>query len=286
MVATVDVDAAVGAEVVVHDLATGPDGTAALVGNSSRGWLVAAPGGETTPVHPGSELVFADDGLPLVVGHAPALGGPPDAAVLDGDVLFLARDTRLAAVDPGTGAVRATATAPGPVTHLALLPDGGLAALVRTDGVALLRLTPDLRPDGHPIVAVPTGPATALEVTADGTAVVAAYVNEAQDAGQLVTVADGRVRTVAELEGTDDTALDVAVVSGSAYLALSASYHPAELTAVDLAPDEVTGVVTLCGGAAAFGALAPSADGGTLTVVGSCIDADPPRTTALVLGRP
>ncbi|WP_275586279.1 hypothetical protein [Geodermatophilus normandii] len=40
----------------------------------------------------------------------------------------------------------------------------------------------------------------------------------------------------------------------------------------------------MCGGAGAFGALAPAADGGSLTVVGSCLDADGPHTTACVLG--
>ncbi|SNS43575.1 hypothetical protein SAMN04488107_2546 [Geodermatophilus saharensis] len=288
---TVDLDAAVGTDVVVHDLA----GSLVLVGDAGRRWLVPLDGGAPTPIDPDSELVIGD-GTPLVVGTAltPVGGaalplpidGPPTAALLDGEALVLARDTRLAAVDPGTGAVRATAEAPAPVTEIARAPDGDLAALADdpADGVLLLRLTPDLRPEGDPLTVVPerTSTPTALQVTEDGTVVVTAYVNEARDAGRLVTVAGGRVRTVAELQGTDATALDVAVVGRIAYLVLSASYHPAELTAVDLTTGARTAVVGLCGGAGAFGALA--ADGTTVTVVGSCIDADGPTTTAFVIG--
>ncbi|MGY1701412.1 hypothetical protein [Geodermatophilus sp. SYSU D00766] len=289
---TVDLDAAVGTDVVVHDLA----GPLVLVGDDDRRWLVPLDGGAPTAVDPGGELVVTGDGPPLVVGTAltPVGGaalplpidGPPTAALLDGDALVLARGTRLAAVDPATGAALATAEAPAPVTHLARAPGGGLLALADDpdDGVLLLRLTPDLQPDGDPVTVVPelVGTPTALQVTDDGTVVVAAHVNVARDAGRLVTVAGGRVRTVAELEGTDATALDVAVVGRTAYLVLSASYHPAELTAVDVGTGERTGVVGLCDGAGAFGALA--ADGATLTVVGSCLDTDGPTTTAFVLG--
>jgi dipeptidyl aminopeptidase/acylaminoacyl peptidase len=300
---TVDLDAAVGTDVVVHDLAPSPDGLpVALVGaaGAAESWLVPLAGGTPTAVpavDPDSELVIADDGTPLVVGTALTrvggavlplpLDGPPDAVLLDGDVLSLARDTRLAAVDVGTGEVRATAVAPGPVTHLARTPDGDLVALVTRPGggVDLVRLTPDLLPDGEPVELVARGGTpTALRVTADGTVVATAYVNEALDAGRLVTVVDGRVRTVVDLEGTDDTALDLAVIGGMAYVVLSATYHPAELTAIDLATGERTGTVALCGGAGAFGAMASSADGGALTVVGSCIDADGPSTTAFVIG--
>ncbi|MBM7808292.1 hypothetical protein JOD57_004129 [Geodermatophilus bullaregiensis] len=303
VLATVDLDGAVGTDVVLHDLTPSPDGpTVALVGAADRGWLVTPATGavhEIPAVEPDSELVLTDEGTPLVVGTALTrvggatlplpLGGPPDAVLLDGDTLHLARGTRLAAVDPDTGAVRATATAPAPVTHLAAAPDGGLAALVTDpeDGTVLLHLTPDLRPDGDPVEVAGRGSTpTALQVTADGTVVAAAYVNEALDAGRLVTVVDGRVRTEVDLEGTDDTALDLAVdpTGRLAYLVLSASYHPAELTAVDLATGERTGTVGLCGGAGAFGAIAPSADGRTLTVIGSCIDADGPSTTAFVIG--
>ncbi len=301
MLRTVDLEAAVGADVVPYDLAPSPDGLpVVLIGDGSRAWLVDLDGGAPMAVaaDPDSHLVIADDGTPLVVGTALTrvggavvplpLDGPPAAALLDGDTLHVARGTRLAAVDVHTGAVRATATTLGPVTHLAAAPDDGLAALVTGPrGVALLRFTPDLRPDGDPVeIAGPGSTPTALEMTADGTAVATLYVNEAQDAGRLVTVVDGRVRTVVELEGTDDTALDLAVdpAGRTAYVVLSASYHPAELTAVDLVTGEVIGVVGLCGGAGAFGAMAPNADGSRLAVIGSCIDADGPDTTAFVIG--
>ncbi|PWW23463.1 hypothetical protein JD79_02637 [Geodermatophilus normandii] len=302
VVTTVDLDAAVGTDVVVHDLAPSPDGLPVALVGAAEGWLVPLAGGAPTTVpavDPGSELVITDDGTPLVVGTALTrvggavlplpLDGPPDAVLLHGDVLHLARGTRLAAVDAGTGEVRATAVAPGPVTHLARAPDGGLAALATRagGGVDLVRLTPDLRPDGDPVeIVAEGGTPTALQVTADGTVVAAAYVNEARDAGRLVTVVDDRVATGVDLEGTDDTALDLAVdpTGSTAHVVLSASYHPAELTAVDLATGERTGTVGLCGGAGAFGAMAPSADGRTLAVVGSCIDADGPSTTAFLIG--
>ena len=301
VLATVDLDAAVGTDVVPRDLAPGPDGApVALVGDADRSWLVDLGTGVATAVpavEPDSRLVVADDGTPLVVGTALTraggavlplpLGGPPADVLLDGDTLVLARDTRLAAVDVRTGAVRATAVAPAPVTHLARAPDGGLAALVdHPNGVVLLRLTDGLRQDGNSVAVVPERVSTpaGLQVTADGTAVATAYVGEALDAGRLVTVVDGAVRTVVDLVGTDDTALDLAVDGRTAYVVLSAAYHPAELTAVDLATGERTRVVGLCGGAGAFGAITSSADGETVTVVGSCIDADDLRTTALVIG--
>ena len=304
ILATVDLDAAVGTDVVVHDLARSPgDAPVALVGaaGARQSWLVDLDDGAVTAlpaVELGSELVIGDDGTPLVVGTALTrvggdvlplpLGGPPTAVLLVGDTLHLARETRLVTVDVGTGAVRATADAPAPVTHLARAPDGDPTALADSpdDGVLLLRLGPDLRVAGDPVVVVPerVSTPTALQVAADGTVVVAAYVGAAQEDGRLVTVVDGRVQTVADLEGTDDTALDLAVDGRVGFVVLSASYHPAELTAVDLDSGERTAVVGLCGGAGAFGAIASSADGSTLTVIGSCIDADGPTTTAFVVG--
>ena len=304
VLATVDLDAAVGTDVVVHDLAPSPGGApVVLVGaaGAPQGWLVDLDDGAATAgpaVEPGSQLVISDDGTPLVVGTALTrvggdvlplpLGGPPTAVLLIGDTLHLARGTRLVTVDVGTGTVRATADAPAPVTHLAEAPDGDLVALADSpdDGVVLLRLGSDLRGVGDPVVVVPerVSTPTALQVTADGTVVVAAYVGAAQEDGRLVTVVDGRVRTVADLEGTDDTALDLAVDGRVGYVVLSASYHPAELTAVDLDNGERTAVVGLCGGAGAFGAIAGSADGSTLTIIGSCIEADGPTTTAFVVG--
>jgi hypothetical protein len=305
VLATVDLDAAVGTDVVVHDLTPSPVGApVVLVGaaGAPQSWLVDLDDDGTATampaVEPGSELVISDDGTPLVVGTALTrvggdvlplpLGGPPTAVLLVGDMLYLARDTHLVTVDVGTGAVRATADAPAPVTHLVRAPDSDLAALADSpgDGVVLLRLSPDLRMVGDPVVVVPerVSTPTALQVTADGTVVVAAYVGAAQEDGRLVTVVDGRVRAVADLEGTDDTALDLAVDGRVGYVVLSASYHPAELTSVDLDTGERTAVVGLCGGAGAFGAIAGSADGSTLTVIGSCIDADGPTTTAFVVG--
>ncbi|MGY1680605.1 hypothetical protein [Geodermatophilus sp. SYSU D01176] len=315
VVATVDLDEAVGTDVVFYDLAPSPDGgPVALVGAdcADQNWLVPLAGDDASPtvraipaVDPGSELVIADDGTPLVVGteltrvgDTPTavplpLGGPPTAVLLDGDTLYLAHDTRLIAVDAITGAVRATAAVPAPVTHLAPSPGGGLAALVAQPrdggtGALLARFTADLRPDGDPVELVPEGSSTptGLEVTADGTVVAAVYVGEALETGRLVTVPDGRVRTVAELEGTDDTAFDLALDPGGrvAYVVLSASYHPAGLTAIDLATGEPLGTVALCDGVGVFGAIALSADGSRLTIAGSCVTADGSSTTAFTIG--
>ncbi len=129
---TVDVDAAVGSDVVFYDLAPNPDGApVALVGaaGARQSWLIlsarGAPVVRTIPAaEPGSELLIADDGTPLVVGSALRVGGavlplpvggPPLAVHLHHDTLLVARYTRLAAVDRTTGAVRATAAAPGRV---------------------------------------------------------------------------------------------------------------------------------------------------------------------------
>src|SRR3712207_7317927 len=76
VLATVDLDAAVGRDVVVHDLAPSPGGApVVLVGaaGAPHSWLVDLDGGATTAlpaVEPGSELVIDDDGTPLVVGTA------------------------------------------------------------------------------------------------------------------------------------------------------------------------------------------------------------------------
>ncbi|NEK57059.1 hypothetical protein GCU56_04125 [Geodermatophilus sabuli] len=320
LLGTLDLDAAVGADVTLADLAPGPDGApvALLTALDARqSWLVRITHGDggpaadvrtIPPVPRDSGLAVAGDGTVLVVGddllavppdgEGPTavplpLGGPPSAVALDGRTLYLARGTALAAVDAATGAVRTTATAAAPVTHLALDPTGGLAALVNGGrkgggtGAVLARYDTALRPVGEPVPLVPErgSSATALEVTADGVAVATVHLGEARSVGRLVTVADGAVQLSVDLDGAGDSALGLVVDPDgrSATVAVADLQFPAELVTVDLGSGDRIGAVKLCGGTGVFGAVAGSADGPTL-VTGACVDEDGPQTTAFLVG--
>ncbi|MFW3171387.1 hypothetical protein [Geodermatophilus sp. CPCC 206100] len=323
LVGTVDLDDAVGSDVVLYDLASAPDGTpVALLGapDSPQSWLVELTVGEAGPTAVGvravpavsatAQLVVAPDGTVLVADDAlltlppraaeptaiPWQGGRPDAAALttDGRTLYAARGPAITAVDVATGAVTGTGTAPAPVTHLAPTPDGGLAALVAAPrpaggtGAELVTLDAALRPVGEPVELVrereSTG--TGLQVTADGTAVAAVHLGESRATGRLVSVVDGALRTSADLEGAGDTALDL-VVSPDGRLAsvpLADLSYPAELVTIDLASGERVGAVKLCDGTGVFGAVTPLGQDGDVVVTGACIDGDGPRSTAFVVG--
>jgi hypothetical protein len=315
VLATLDLDAAVGADVRLYDLVPGPDGApVALFGDADSTWLVRITPGEDGParatatavpaVPPQSRLAVAPDGTAVIAGEdlvtvpptgqptvTPLDGGPPDAAVLDDGTLYLAGDGRLTAVDVATGAVVRTAKAPA--THLALAPSG-LAALLTVDrpaggtGAALAFYGPDLRPDGAPVELVPERPSSpaALQVTADGTAVAAVHLGEARAVGRLVTVADGGLRTVADLDGAGDTALDLVVSPDGrlAHVPLADLSFTAELVSIDLASGERVGAVKLCDGTGVLGAVAALGDSGSLVVTGACLDDDGPRSTAFVVG--
>ncbi|MBB3086637.1 WD40 repeat domain-containing protein [Geodermatophilus sabuli] len=323
LVDTIDLDAAVGTDVVIYDLAASPTGTpVALVGadGAPQSWLVrlalddagaatdlrAIPAVASTAqlaVAPDGTVLVADDELTRVPPDAAEvsavpwdLGGPPSAVALspDGRTLSAARDTTITAVDVATGAVRGSGTASGPVTHLAGTPDGGLAALVTADrpaggtGAVLVLLDRDLRPVGDPVELVPERPSTgtALHVTADGTAVAALHLGEARAVGRLVTVVDGGLRTSVDLDGAGDSALDLAVAPDgrTAVVPLADLQFPAELVTVDLTSGERVGAVKLCDGAGVLGAVAPLGEGEGFVVTGACIDADGPQSTAFVVG--
>ncbi|MGY1640811.1 hypothetical protein ACI782_06700 [Geodermatophilus sp. SYSU D00703] len=315
VLATLDLEAAVGADVRLYDLAPGPDGApVALVGDEDSSWLVRITPGQDGParataapilaVPPQSRLAVAPDGTAVIAGEdlvtvppteepsvRPLDGGPPDAAVLDDGTLYLAGDGRLTAVDVATGAV--TRSTKAPATRLALTPDG-LAALLVVDrpaggtGAALAFYGPDLRPDGEPVELVPERPSSpaALQVTADGTAVATVHLGAARAVGRLVTVVDGGLRTSTGLDGAGDSALDLAVAQDgrTASVPLADLQYPAELVTVDLDSGERVGEVKLCDGTAVLGAVAPAADGRAVTVTGVCIDADGPQATAFVVG--
>ncbi|MGY1703582.1 hypothetical protein ACI79C_03340 [Geodermatophilus sp. SYSU D00697] len=316
VLATLDLDTAVGTDVRLYDLAPGPDGVpVALVGDADSSWLVRITPGEDGPatatatpiplVPPQSRLVIAPDGTAVVAGEdlltvpptgqpavTPLDGGPPDAAVLDGSTLFLAGDGLLRAVDVATGAVVRTAEAPA--TRLAATPDGRLAALLTVDrpaggtGAALAFYGADLRPDGAPVELVPERPSSpaALQVTAEGTAVATVHLGAARAVGRLVTVADGELRTSTDLDGAGDSALDLAVAPDgrTASVPLADLQYPAELVTVDLDSGERVGQVQICDGTAVLGAVAPAADGRAVTVTGACIDGDGPQVSAFVVG--
>ncbi|MGY1636646.1 WD40 repeat domain-containing protein [Geodermatophilus sp. SYSU D00742] len=320
---TVDLDAAVGTDVVIYDLAASPAGVpVALLGadDAPQSWLLQLAlddAGATTDVRAipavdsTAQLAVAPDGTVLVADdeltHVPPgtaevtavpwdLGAAPTAVALspDGRTLYAARDTTITAVDVATGAVTGTGAAPGPVTHLAATPDGGLAALVTADrpaggpGALLVLLDREVRPVGEPVELVPErgSTATALQVTADGTAVVALHLGEARAVGQLVTVAGGELRTVVDFDGAGDTALDLAISPDGrlASVPLADLSFTAELVTVDLVGGERIGTVTLCAGTGVFGAIAPLGDSGDLVVTGACLDDDGPQSTAFVVG--
>ncbi|MGY1632202.1 hypothetical protein ACI784_10920 [Geodermatophilus sp. SYSU D01186] len=322
LVATLDLDAAVGSDVVIYDLAASPAGTpVALLGavDAAQSWLVRLSLGDAgvatdvraiPAVSSAAQVVVAPDGTVLVADdeltRVPPgtdvtavpwdLGGPPSAVALspDGRTLYAARDAVVTSVDVATGTVLGSGAAPGPVTHLALPPDGGLAALVTAErpaggtGAVAVLLDRDLRPVGDPVELVPErgSTATALQVAPDGTVVAALHLGEARAVGRLVTVADGEARTLVEVDGAGDTALDAVLDPDGRLVSfpLADLSFPAELVTVDLATGDRVGAAKLCEGTGVFGAVAPLGDGGSVVVTGACLDDDGPQSTAFVVG--
>jgi hypothetical protein len=149
-------------------------------------------------------------------------------------------------------------------------------------------LDSELQPAGDPVELVPErgSTPTALQVTADGTAVATVHLGEARSSGRLVTVVDGELETTADLDGAGDSALDLALDPAGrlGFVPIADLEFPAELVTIDLITGERVGAVKLCAGTGVFGAVAPLGDGGSVVVTGACIDGDGPQSTAFVVG--
>jgi hypothetical protein len=332
LLGTVDLDAAVGGDARLLDLAAPPGGdpVALLSDGDTRGWLVQVGSGGDGPmattllqlpaVGDDAELTVLADGSFLVASTSPtagyqlltvrpdgqatvtALGVRPERAATalspDGRTLFAALTlpdagpAQLLAVDVTSGVVSRTAPVvpEGTVTALATRPDGGLAALVDSGGRALITTYgADLRPVGEPLDLAPDAPVgipAAVDVTADGTVVATAHVDDGRRLGRLVTVVDGAVATSAELDGVGDSALDVVVSpdGGTAWVPQADLSFPAELLTIDLASGERVSAVSLCAGAAVLGDVAPLDGDAGVVATGSCVDGDGPQATAFLVG--
>jgi hypothetical protein len=318
-----------GARLLDLAAAPGGDPVALLGDGGARGWLVRIGSSGDGPtattllelpaVGDDAELTVLADGSFLVANTGPTtgyqlltvrpdgqatvttLGLRPERAATalspDGRTLLAALTlpdagpAQLLAVDLTSGVVSRTAPVvpQGTVTALATRPDGGLAALVDSDGRALLTAYgPDLRPVGEPVDLAPDAPVGVpadLDVTAGGTVVATAHVSDGA-LGRLVTVVDGAVATSVELDGVGDSALDVVVSpdGGTAWLPRADLSFPAELVTIDLAGGERRAAVSLCPGAAVLGDVAPLDGDGGLVVTGSCVDGDGPQATAFLVG--
>ena len=308
LLGTVDLDAAVGGDARLLDLAAPPGGDpVALLGDGgTRGWLVRVGSGGDGPtattllqlpaVGDDAELTVRPDGQATVT----TLGVRPERAATalsaDGRTLYAALTlpdagpAQLLAVDLAAGVVSRTAPVVpgGTVTALATRPDGGLAALVDSGGRALLTTYgADLRPVGEPVDLAPDAPVGVpadVDVTADGTVVATLHASDGRELGRLVTVVDGAVATSVELDGVGDSALAVAVSpdGGTAWVPQADLSFPAQLVTVDLATGERVSAVSLCDGAAVLGDVAPLGAG--LVATGSCVDGDGPQATAFLVG--
>jgi hypothetical protein len=213
LLGTVDLDAAVGGDARLLDLAADPGGdpVALLRDGGTRAWLVEVAGGEDGPtatpllelpaVGDDAELSVLADGSFLVAGTGPtngyqlltvrpdgqakvtALGLRPDRAATalsaDGRTLYAA----LALAAPGPAQLLAVDLAAGVVTMTApVVPEGTVAALAA-------------RPDGG-VVAL---------VEAEGRALVTAYDDDLRPVGEPVDVApDASVGAPADVDVTAD----------------------------------------------------------------------------------
>ena len=214
LLGTVDLDAAVGGDARLLDLAAAPGGDpVALLGDGgTRGWLVEVSSGEDGPtatpllelpaVGDDAELTVLADGSFLVANTSPtagyqlltvppdgratatALGLRPDRAATalspDGRTLYAA----LTLTDLGPAQLLAVDLAAGTVTMTApVVPEGTVTALAP-------------RPDG--------GPAALVE-TEDGRALLTSYDADLRPVGEpLDLVPDAPVGTPADLDVTAD----------------------------------------------------------------------------------
>ncbi|MGY1696829.1 MULTISPECIES: hypothetical protein [unclassified Geodermatophilus] len=314
--AIVDLDAVAPAGVDVLDLAAGPEGAVALLADTADPAVTyLAPVdedgvGELRRLDgPADQLFVTDDGTAVVTapgrlttvppGGEPAVtdldvAGDTTALSPDGRSLYLATQSRLAAVDPATGDVRATADVDAGLTvrALAVSPGGGPTALLSdaravdlADVAVLGTWSADLAP-GDLVELAPDRPASipnALRIADDGTAVVTLTAGSGEDPFRVVTVSDGEVTASHRIPGTDSPLADLAVSPDArvAYLPVAGFEVESGVVTLDLASGEQLGAVRVCEGQASFGRVALSGD--RLTVIGSCITAAPSSSTAFVV---
>ncbi len=309
LLATVDLDA--GSPVDVLDLAAGPDGALLLLADTadpaitSLGAVTDDGLGRRQPLDgPASRLFTAPDGEVLVLGPGRLTtvdGGtvdlpvPADAAALsgDGDVLYLANATELAAVDPVTGEVQGSVDLDEGLTVAALAAgDDGVTALVSdarapdlADVAVLVTWDGRLRETAR-VELAPDQPASipfALRLADDGTAV-ATLTAGGDEPFRVVVVEDGEVTASHAIPGTDRTPVDLAVSPDGrvAYLPVAGFEVTSGVVTLDLASGEQLADARLCDGQATFGRVALAGD--RLTVIGSCISSAAPSSTAFVVG--
>lgn len=315
-VTTVALDDVAPAGVDVLDLAPTPDGgTLALLadtGDPATAYLAELDDdglGEVRRLDAAGDRLFVTaDGTVLVAdpGRLTTVGGTGDGASVElavaGDVaalspdgrrLYVADGTRLAALDPATGAVRSSADLDErlTVTDLAATDDGvtALASDARSPELADVAVlaTWDARLRGGAVVELaPDRPASipfALRVTGGGTAVATLTAGSDEDAHRVVVVEDGEVTASHVVPGTDRTPADLAVSPDGrvAYLPVAGFEVTSGVVNLDLASGEQLADARLCDGQATFGRVALSGEG--LAVIGSCISGAAPSTTAFVV---
>ncbi|MGY1813314.1 hypothetical protein [Blastococcus sp. SYSU D00820] len=202
---------------------------------------------------------------------------------------------RLLAVDVASGAVTAETDAGLQSDEETLIgarlaaDAGGPAVLATLRGgelsrVTLTRFGPDLRPDGDPVPLTdgeqPDG--TALALTADGTAVVAAGVGDTGSVSVFV-VAGGEVRDEIPLDDAEEAPLGLAVTAdGTTALVPVRAGTATVVTTVDLGSGALDDI-PLCDAIGDVGRAALSADGGALLLTGSCTDDADGALSAVVL---
>ncbi|MGY1737031.1 hypothetical protein [Geodermatophilus sp. SYSU D00684] len=311
LLGTADLDAVAPAGVDVLDLAAGPDGALVLLADSAdQSVTYLAPVGEDGVGDvqrldgPGEQLFVGPDGAVLVLGPGRLttvgggtveLGVAGEAAALspDGRRLYVVAEGRVAAVDPATGALQATADlAPGlTVKDLAAGPDGPVAlmsdarALDLADVAVLGTWAEDLRRAELVELASdrPASIPSALRLTEDGDAVVTLTVH-GDDPFRVTVVEDGEVTATHPIPGTDRPPADLAVSPDGrvAYLAVAGFEVESGVVTLDLESGGQIDDARLCEGQGTFGRVALTGD--RLTVIGACINADNSSSTAFVLG--
>jgi hypothetical protein len=213
LLGTVDLDAAVGGDARLLDLAATPGGDpVALLGDGgTRAWLVAVAGGEDGPtatpllelpaVGDDAELSVLADGSFLVAGTGPATGYQLLTVRPDGQARVTTLGQRpdraaTAVAADGRTLYAALALAPGPAQLLAV----DLAAGVVT-------MTAPVVPGGTvaALAARPDGGVAALVEAEDGRALVTAYDDDLRPVGEPVDLApDASVGAPADVDVTPD----------------------------------------------------------------------------------